>query len=203
MLSPFMSSKQLIWISDYNGNVPSHAVAGGTYCDGEPNYIGRAQFGDNGDLIPGCIVPSHGVIYFVYEGKEHYLTEYQCLIHPDGARATSFNWLSTIDIPWIRGQQPLPKNAVIGGREKGGQKLFIGRAYYQGGWVIGKIQMNNNNTITNTTNNIHTRKNKNSQKQNQQNPSHQQFNPNRTLYIPFGGQQVVITDHYDVLVLEK
>jgi hypothetical protein len=47
------------WHSSAGGNVPSNAVEGGSDVNGETIYVGRAH--DSGDLVPGKIVPSHGV----------------------------------------------------------------------------------------------------------------------------------------------
>ena len=43
--------------------------------DNEQVYVGRASH--EGALIPGKVVPSHGVCYVPWGGQEHGKTEYQ------------------------------------------------------------------------------------------------------------------------------
>ena len=52
------------WRHASYGFVPSDAVSGGHDVSGELIYVGRTH--ESGDLIPGKIVPSHGVLYVPY-----------------------------------------------------------------------------------------------------------------------------------------
>lgn len=61
------------WVDAQRGEVPPNAVPGGF--DNEQLYVGRASH--EGALIPGKIVPSHGVCYVAWGGLEHGKEEYQ------------------------------------------------------------------------------------------------------------------------------
>jgi hypothetical protein len=56
------------WISGSHGSIPPAAVVGGRDLDGEPLYVGRAFHA--GAMLPGKFVPSHGVTYVAWGGKE-------------------------------------------------------------------------------------------------------------------------------------
>ncbi len=58
-----------------DGVVPLRAVVGGTDSSGEKIYVGRAKH--DGALLPGKIVPSHGVCYVSHCGAEHAVAKYQ------------------------------------------------------------------------------------------------------------------------------
>jgi hypothetical protein len=61
------------WVHAQGGEVPPNAVKGGH--DTEDLYIGRARH--EGALIPGKVVPSHGVCYVAWGGMEHGKNEYE------------------------------------------------------------------------------------------------------------------------------
>lgn len=61
------------WVPAQGGEIPPNAVKGGY--DNEDLYVGRARH--EGDLIPGKIVPSHGVCYISWGGQEHGKNEYE------------------------------------------------------------------------------------------------------------------------------
>ena len=61
------------WVQGQGGEVPPNAVKGGH--DSEDLYVGRARH--EGALIPGKIVPSHGVCYVAWGGVEHGKNEYE------------------------------------------------------------------------------------------------------------------------------
>ncbi|XP_054155092.1 uncharacterized protein LOC128953615 [Oppia nitens] len=116
------------WHPYSGGNVPGNAVAGGNDTNGETIFVGRAH--ESGDLIPGKIVPSHGVCYVPYDGQERAHRTYEYLVAPSYG---SLVWRSA-------GNGGIPSGAVHGGRMSSGEPLFIGRAYHEGSWVIGKVQ---------------------------------------------------------------
>jgi len=61
------------WVDAAGGEVPSGAVPGGF--DGEQIYVARASH--EGGVIPGKLVPGHGVAYISWGGAEHGKPEYQ------------------------------------------------------------------------------------------------------------------------------
>jgi hypothetical protein len=107
------------WKTASGGYVPPNAVAGGRDINGETIYVGRAP--DSGELIPGKIVPSCGVCYVAYTGKELAHRSYEYLVTPTYG---SLRWVSASN-----GQ--IPSGAVLGGHISCGEPLFVGRAYYE------------------------------------------------------------------------
>ena len=66
---------------------------------GEPLFVARAYHED--DLIPGKLVPSHGVTYVAYGGREHGHRNYEVLV---GGRSR-----------WVQTQRnQIPQNAIPG-----------------------------------------------------------------------------------------
>lgn len=111
------------WVPVNGGAIPPNAIEGGI--DGEPIYVGRATH--EGALIPGKVVPAHGVCYIAWGGAEIPKTEYDVLCDAAGL------WVacSGADIP---GQ------ALQGGTSEDGEPLFIGRATHEGTITVGKVQ---------------------------------------------------------------
>ncbi|GLG97807.1 uncharacterized protein GBIM_04492 [Gryllus bimaculatus] len=107
--------------------VPPEAVPGGF--DGEQLYVGRAQH--EGALIPGKVVPSHGVCYVAWGGAEHGKEEYQVLCGCD------VTW-----VPSAGGE--IPSNALPSGETEDGEPLFTGRAQHEGTVTVGKVQASHN-----------------------------------------------------------
>lgn len=95
---------------------------------GEPIYIGRAVQSD--DLIPGKVVPSHGVCYVPWDGRENSHHSYQVLTNPHRC-----------PLVWVGGQHDgnVPPGALQGGRQADGTPLFIGRSFHNGSMVVGKV----------------------------------------------------------------
>lgn len=117
------------WVQAGGGWVPHQsAVAGGFDVSGETIYVGRAL--ESGDVIPGKIVPSHGVCYVPYGGRENPHREYQALVANPGC-----------ELVWVRTSGgSLPTGAVQGGVTGSGEPLYIGRHEHGGSWVVGKVQ---------------------------------------------------------------
>jgi len=120
------------WRPISGGYVPTDAVEGGNDVNGEPIYVGRAH--ESGDLIPGKIVPSHGVCYVAYSGRENAHSNYEYLVRPSYG---SYAWHRAAD-------GVIPSGAINGGRTSSGEPLFIGRAFYEGSWVLGKVHQAHN-----------------------------------------------------------
>jgi hypothetical protein len=70
----------LIWRKEYDGHVPDGAVAlaADDMKGGETCYVGRAVFGKE-LVVPGYIVPSHGVIHAGYENRDAVKEDYEVL----------------------------------------------------------------------------------------------------------------------------
>jgi len=106
---------------------PNEAVEGGYDVGGERIYVGRAL--QDGDCIPGKVVPSHGCCYVAYGGREHSHSDYQVLTSNSGH-----------ELAWINASgSDIPTGAVQGGVTADGEPLFIGRHEHEGSWVIGKV----------------------------------------------------------------
>ncbi|RZF38568.1 hypothetical protein LSTR_LSTR017053, partial [Laodelphax striatellus] len=56
--------------------VPPSAIPAGLDTGGEQLYVGRGKH-ESGALIPGKVVPSHGVCYVPWGGEEHGIAEYE------------------------------------------------------------------------------------------------------------------------------
>lgn len=87
------SAANVCWVGADSGGVPSGGMQGGDD-NGEPMFVARASF--EGALIPGKLVPSHGVCYVPWGGAEHGVTNYEVLCECNG------NWVSynkSIKIP--------------------------------------------------------------------------------------------------------
>jgi len=111
------------WVPSANGQVPVSAIAGGQ--DGETLYVARARH--EGALIPGKLVPSHGVVYVPWGGGEHAHSEYEVLCG-----------CSTMWVP-VNGDA-IPPQAQPAGETEAGEPLFVGRVNHEGSLTIGKVQ---------------------------------------------------------------
>jgi len=111
------------WVPSSGGQVPVSAVAGGQ--DGEILYVARARH--EGALIPGKLVPSHGVTYIAWGGGEHPHQEYEVLVG-----------CSTVWVP-VSGDA-IPPQAQPAGETEDGEPLFVGRVNHEGSVTIGKVQ---------------------------------------------------------------
>jgi len=115
------------WEKASGGNIPHRAVAGGVDEGGETIYVARAK--QEGDWIPGKLVPSHGTCYVSHAGKEHGHKSYQVLVNKSDADTA---WL-----PASNGE--VPSGAFQGGQDESGEMLYIGRAHHEGTLTIGKV----------------------------------------------------------------
>nr|XP_043067382.1 uncharacterized protein LOC108123965 [Drosophila bipectinata] len=107
-----------------NSGFPPIAVKGGYDTDGSPHYVGRAYH--EGSLLPAKVSPSRGLAHVANYGKEHKKTTFDVLV------GEGYSW-----VPDNYGH--VPATAVIGGKKKNGEILYIGRAMYKNSLVIGKI----------------------------------------------------------------
>jgi len=114
------------WKSATYGSVPDGAFSAGY--DGGPIFVCRAWH--EGELIPGKLVPTHGVAYVSFGGQEH--------------KKDAYEVLCGTDIKWIvmqnyNADSDLPPHKFEGGKTAGGERLFIGRVHHNGVDACGKV----------------------------------------------------------------
>ncbi|XP_058065357.1 uncharacterized protein LOC131215006 [Anopheles bellator] len=66
------------WVRSGFGEVPRNAILGGRTWNGEPLYIGRANY--RGSLAPGKIFQRHRTLYISYGGREISIRDYEVLV---------------------------------------------------------------------------------------------------------------------------
>uniref|UniRef100_A0A336MNG9 CSON001653 protein n=1 Tax=Culicoides sonorensis TaxID=179676 RepID=A0A336MNG9_CULSO len=113
------------WVVVNGGEIPPNAVQGGLDIDGAPLYIGRANH--EGAVIPGKVVPTHGVCYIPWGGAENPKSEYEVLCDANG------HWVA------CSGTE-IPGQAFVAGSSEDGEPLFVGRVTHEGTQTIGKVQ---------------------------------------------------------------
>lgn len=69
---------ELSWQFATNGDIPPGALEIGRTTDGEPLYAGRCMW--EGSQTPGKVQPSHGCLYFPFNGQEISVKEYEVLV---------------------------------------------------------------------------------------------------------------------------
>ncbi|XP_077502283.1 natterin-4-like [Amblyomma americanum] len=114
------------WKRCRGGHVPYNAVCGGEDLGGESLYVGRASH--SGDLVPGKLVPSHGVCYVSWGEGEHGHDNYEVLVSNDAL------------LQWLRASNgSVPSGAIQGGVTVTGERLYIGRARHHNTLTLGKV----------------------------------------------------------------
>ncbi|XP_050539650.1 uncharacterized protein LOC126904566 isoform X3 [Daktulosphaira vitifoliae] len=117
------------WVRASNGQIPPNALQGGFDTNNEQLYVARAEH--NGALIPGKLVPSHGVTYVAWGGIENPKENYEVLCN---CNAT-----------WIKANNgEIPVGALSSGHTEEGEPLFVGRGKHNGCVTVGKVTSNNN-----------------------------------------------------------
>lgn len=101
-------------------------VRGGIDSDGTVIYIGRAFH--EGDMIPAKVMPDKNECYVAHGGLEHAKEDFEIL------RSGDFVWEFATS-------GAVPDGAVSCGQTADGEKLYIGRALYQGTQTPGKVQV--------------------------------------------------------------
>lgn len=104
--------------------MPHNAVIAGNDIRGEPIYIGRSIY--KGDQVAVKVIPNKRSAFLSYGGAEIGVH------HFDVLTGSGFSW-----VPLSNGQ--IPPNAVSSGKQKDGERLYIGRAYFQGSMCPGKV----------------------------------------------------------------
>ena len=130
LLKYYIFSENLVkWVDAANGQVPRRSEIGGMDLSGEIIYVGRAKF--SGGLLPGKIVPSHGVCYVSHKGHEHAVCNYQALVKN-----------KLCDSMWVAASKgSIPADALRGGLSAKHKPLYIARAfmYYHGAAAMGTV----------------------------------------------------------------
>jgi len=121
-----LSGSGFTWIASSNGHVPPGAVSSGTQSNGEPLFIGRANF--QGSLTPGKIHRSHGCLYIPFNGAEHSVPHYEVLVGQQRS-----NWVST------SAHASLPEGAILAGNDADGSPIYVGRAYHEADQIPAKV----------------------------------------------------------------
>ncbi|XP_050539649.1 uncharacterized protein LOC126904566 isoform X2 [Daktulosphaira vitifoliae] len=117
------------WVRASNGQIPPNALQGGFDTNNEQLYVARAEH--NGALIPGKLVPSHGVTYVAWGGIENPKENYEVLCN---CNAT-----------WIKANNgEIPVGALSSGHTEEGEPLFVGRGKHNGCVTVGKVQPSHN-----------------------------------------------------------
>uniref|UniRef100_A0A2S2Q4X7 C3 and PZP-like alpha-2-macroglobulin domain-containing protein 8 n=1 Tax=Sipha flava TaxID=143950 RepID=A0A2S2Q4X7_9HEMI len=112
------------WVHASNGQIPPNALPGGFDATNEQLYVARAEH--NGALIPGKLVPSHGVVYVAWGGVENPKENYEVLCNCSGT--------------WVKANQgEIPVGALSSGHTEDGEPLFIGRGQHDGSVTVGKV----------------------------------------------------------------
>ncbi|XP_060838903.1 uncharacterized protein LOC132920491 isoform X1 [Rhopalosiphum padi] len=123
-----VSSGPVHWVHASNGQIPSNALPGGFDATNEQLYVARAEH--NGALIPGKLVPSHGVVYIPWGGVENPKENYEVLCNCNGT--------------WVKANNgEIPVGALSSGHTEDGEPLFVGRGELNGSLTVGKENQDN------------------------------------------------------------
>lgn len=114
------------WEHASGGSIPPGAVEAG-WDQSDTVYVGRAFY--EGEVVPGKVIPSHGVCYISYNGEEHGVGEYEVLCNPHDCQ---LEWIST-------GGGNVPNGGLQGGISSQGEPLYIARVQHEGSLTIGKV----------------------------------------------------------------
>jgi Protein of unknown function (DUF3421) len=143
----FLTGSDFFWSETVtNGQLPADAVPVGTSADGSYAFIGRVTQNDHG-IIVGSINHQLGRIFFNHNSQEGTDTTYQVLCHPSEVNRQSLTRIpqceaKTDHYQWVslKGRDPIPSNAVEGGFDTGGGKLYVGRFWIAGVVIPAKIR---------------------------------------------------------------
>ncbi|XP_055537453.1 uncharacterized protein LOC129725522 [Wyeomyia smithii] len=106
--------------------VPKGALLAGYDSDESSIYLGRVTF--EGNQLPAKVIPRKGLCHTCHQGKELEMISYEALCN---ARVT-----------WIPFNGVIPPKAVLCGRTRWGEAVYIGRGPYKGSITPGKILEN-------------------------------------------------------------
>lgn len=121
MAATLSSGASAEWVSSANGNVPDGTLISGQEANGEKLYECRANY--NGGVHPGKVRAAFGACNIGWGGKEVAVKQYETYV------------------VWKRASNgDVPSNAIVGGKESDGAKVYICRGSYNGGVHSGKIR---------------------------------------------------------------
>ncbi|KAL2915991.1 hypothetical protein HK105_204415 [Polyrhizophydium stewartii] len=132
MGQPMMGQPGISWVPCAGGQIPPNAIQCGREADGSPLFVARAPIDGGIHIGKAHHGWSHANIGFA--GQERQIGQYEILVG------------NPASIRWARSHghfnpQSVGGVPVEGGREAGGQPLFIARAEEWGGMHIGKVGM--------------------------------------------------------------
>ncbi|XP_065204331.1 repetitive organellar protein-like [Planococcus citri] len=117
------------WVRVSSGDEPANALVGGQYYSHATLYVGRAHH--KGSLIPGKVYLGTR-IYIVDSGREHR--------YNDNYEVATFDEKNICRIFWVKASYGnVPTNAIVGGYDSSGEKLYVGRAIRDGNLTPGKV----------------------------------------------------------------
>lgn len=115
------------WIPGTNdAPAPKAALLAGHDSDGSPIYLGRVMY--EGNQLPAKVIPRKKICHTSHQGKELALSSYEALCN------AKVSWAPFVGI--------IPPNAVLCGRTRWGEGVYIGRGYHKGSMTPGKILEN-------------------------------------------------------------
>lgn len=107
-----------------NSTIPPTAIFGGRDSNFSILFIGRCMH--DGSLLPCKVVPNKPVARVTYNGVEIVKQTFEILL------GSNSNWVACSN-------GNVPSNAFPGGYTKQGEVLYIGRANYNGGLLVGRV----------------------------------------------------------------
>ncbi|KAH6564986.1 hypothetical protein BASA60_010069 [Batrachochytrium salamandrivorans] len=118
------------WEPSTGGIVPENAVLGGQEKDGKKLFIARVFH--NGGEHPGKVGSHLSGCSIGFGGKEITISQCEVLVADD----EHLEWIAVRNNNIAFRDEYAP---IVGGREAGGEELFIGRCYRDAHWVPGKV----------------------------------------------------------------
>jgi len=116
----------LQWVPKSGGDYPKTGGVHAGIDSGNELYVARANH--EGAIVPGKLHVTHKSVYIPYNMAEVPVSNYEVLTAPVG----SLSWVDSA-------AGGVPPNAVVGGKEKNGETLYIGRVVHAGTVTVGKV----------------------------------------------------------------
>uniref|UniRef100_A0A1I8J9Y8 DUF3421 domain-containing protein n=1 Tax=Macrostomum lignano TaxID=282301 RepID=A0A1I8J9Y8_9PLAT len=117
------------WQPAKDGHIPPNAIEAAPGC-----FVGRAKHEDC--WIPAKVAEGHTNAYVPYDGKEHSIPEYEVLVCSEiGCYGKGYKWVR-------KDSGDVPKKALVAGREKNDEPLYVARGEVDGEMCVGKVHKN-------------------------------------------------------------